>query len=202
MIMTFRFIPPSISSTIVGLACTLASVTIAVVPVQPASAADYGSMAAPLTFREEVLKLVNLERKKVGAPPLVLNRQLNNAAQNHSDEMAIRGKLAKTLPGGGSLERRVKLVGYPAYSTIDQNIAISSSSAADTVSGWMGDREDRANILNPAFKDLGVGSRQSDDLARKCDKEKSKLSCIFMSGYMSNEMSSPYYWTQIFGTPK
>ena len=183
------------------LACTLV-IPIAVVPIQPASAADYGSMAAPFTFREEVLKLVNLERKKVGAPPLVLNRQLNNAAQNHSDEMALRGKLEQTLPGGGPLERRVKLVGYPAYSAIGQNIATSSSSAANTVSGWMGDREDRANILNPAFKDLGVGSRQSDDLARKCDQGKSKLSCIFMSGYMNNETSSPYYWTQIFGTPK
>ena len=83
----------------------------AVIPVQAASDADYGSMADPITFREEVLKLVNLERKKVGVPPLVLNRQLNNAAQNHSDEMALRGKLAQTLPSGGPLERRVKLVG-------------------------------------------------------------------------------------------
>ena len=174
----------------------------AVIPVQAASAADYGSMAAPITFREEVLKLVNLERKQVGVPPLVLNRQLNNAAQNHSDEMALRGKLAQTLPSGGPLERRVKLVGYPAYSAIAQNIAVSSSSADDTVNGWMSNRRDRANILNPAFKDLGVGLRQSDDLARKCAQGKSKLSCIFMSGYMNDGASSPYYWTQILGAPK
>ena len=175
---------------------------IALAPGQLAQAADYGSMAAPITFREEVLKLVNIERKRVGVPPLVLNRQLNNAAQNHSDEMALRGKLEQTLPGGGLLERRVKLVGYPAYSTIKQNIAISSSSAAETVSGWMGDPIYRANIVNPAFKDLGVGLRQSDDVARKCAQAKSKFSCIFMSGYMNSEASSPYYWTQIFGAPK
>ena len=200
--MTFRLISPFISPTIVTLACTLGMIPMAVIPVQAASAADYGSMAAPITFREEVLKLVNLERKKVGVPPLVLNRQLNNAAQNHSDEMALRGKLAQTLPSGGPLERRVKLVGYPAYSAIAQNIAVSSSSAADTVNGWMSTRRDRANILNPAFKDLGVGLRQSDDLTRKCAQGKSKLSCIFMSGYMNNEASSPYYWTQILGAPK
>ena len=201
--MTFRFISSFISPTIVTLTCTLGMIPMALVPVQPASAADYGSMAAPITFREEVLKLVNLERQNVGAPPLVLNRQLNNAAQNHSDEMALRGKLAQTLPSGGPLERRVKLVGYPAYSAIGQNIATSSSSAAETVSGWMRPNSiSRTNILNPAFKDLGVGSRQSDDLARKCAQGKSKLSCIFMSGYLNNEASSPSYWTQIFGTPK
>ena len=178
-------------------------IPIAVVPIQPASAADYGSMAAPVTFREEVLKLVNLERTKVGAPPLVLNRQLNNAAQNHSDEMAIRGRLEQTLPSGGPLERRVKLVGYPAYSAIKQNIAATrSSSAAETVRQWMDDPTYQTNLLNPAFKDLGVGLRQSDDLARKCAQGKSKFSCIFMSGYMNNEASSPYYWTQIFGAPK
>ena len=185
-------------------------IPIAVALTQPAIAADYGSMAAPLTFREEVLKLVNLERKKVNAPPLVLNRPLNNAAQNHSDEMALRGRLAETLPSGGSLDRRVKLVGYPAYSTIDQNIGRGSSSAAAAMSGWMGNRSDRANILDPKFRDLGVGLRQSDDLSRKCEQgkpsrepsQKSNLSCTFMSGYMANEGSSLYYWTQIFGTAK
>ena len=208
--MTLRFISPLISPTIVTLACTLGMIPIAVTPTQPAIAADYGSMAAPLTFREEVLKLVNLERKKVNAPPLVLNRPLNNAAQNHSDEMALRGELARKLPSGGSLDRRVKLVGYPAYSTIDQNIGRGSSSAAAAVSGWMGISGDRANILDPKFKDLGVGLRQSDDLARKCEQGKASretglkanLACTFMSGYMANETSSPYYWTQIFGTVK
>ena len=183
---------------------------IAVIPTQSAIAADYGSMAAPLTFREEVLKLVNLERKRVGAPPLMLNRPLNNAAQNHSDEMALRGILAPTLPSGGSLDRRVKLVGYPAYSAIGQNIGGGPSSAVEAVSGWMGNRRDRRNILDPKFKDLGVGLRQSDDLARKCEQgktsqgptRKSNLSCTFMSGYQANEKSSPYYWTQIFGTVK
>ena len=183
---------------------------IALGPTQPAIADDYGSMAAPLTFREEVLKLVNLERKRVNAPPLVLNRPLNNAAQNHSDEMALRGELARKLPSGGSLDRRVKLVGYPAYSTIDQNIGRGSSSAAAAVSGWMGDRVDRAKILDPKFKDLGVGLRRSDDLARKCEQgkpsqgpsRKSNLACTFMSGYQADEAPSPYYWTQIFGTAK
>ena len=208
--MTPRFISPLISPTIVTLACSLGMMPIALGPTQPAIAADYGSMAAPLTFREEVLKLVNLERKRVNAPPLVLNRPLNNAAQNHSDEMALRGELARKLPSGGSLDRRVKLVGYPAYSTIDQNIGRGSSSAAAAVSGWMGDRVDRAKILDPKFKDLGVGLRRSDDLARKCEQgktsqgptRKSNLACTFMSGYQANEGSSPYYWTQIFGTAK
>ena len=208
--MTLRFISPLISPTIVTLACTLGMIPIAVTPTQPAIAADYGSMAAPLTFREEVLKLVNLERKRVNAPPLVLNRPLNNAAQNHSDEMALRGILAQTLPSGGPLDRRVKLVGYPAYSTIDQNIGRGSSSAAAAVSGWMGDRVDRAKILDPKFKDLGVGLRRSDDLARKCEQgkpsqgpsRKSNLACTFMSGYQADEAPSPYYWTQIFGTAK
>jgi uncharacterized protein YkwD len=180
---------------------TVLTPTIALMPSQPAIA-EYGGMVEPLTFREEILKLVNIERKKVDAPPLVLNRPLNNAAQHHSDEMALRGQLTHLLPSGGPLERRVKLVGYTNYSAIGQNIAVSSSSPADTVSRWMTNSKSRNNMLNPAFKELGVGLRKADALTQNCKKGNSKYDCTFMSNYMGDEGFSQYYWTQVFGAAR
>ncbi|HEY4596802.1 MAG TPA: CAP domain-containing protein, partial [Thermoanaerobaculia bacterium] len=43
--------------------------------------------------RMEVLRLLNAERQRAGAPPLRLSPELTRAAQAHAAEIAARGSL-------------------------------------------------------------------------------------------------------------
>ncbi|PSN19309.1 hypothetical protein C7271_07925, partial [filamentous cyanobacterium CCP5] len=43
----------------------------------------------PTSFAQEVLDLTNAERARYGLPPLTLDSQLNQAAQSHSEDMAL-----------------------------------------------------------------------------------------------------------------
>jgi uncharacterized protein YkwD len=128
------------------------------------------------SFQQQILQLVNAERKKVNAPPLTLNSKLNQAAQNHTNDMVAKRYFSHTSPSGSTMVSRVKAVGY-SYRTIGENIAAGKASANDTMIQWMNSAGHRKNILNPSFKELGVGYAPSKDQYR-------------------------HYWTQVFGTAR
>lgn len=127
-------------------------------------------------FQQQILSLVNVERSKAGLKPLTLNSQLNQAAQNHTNDMISKGYFSHNSPTGSTMVSRVNAVGY-RYSTIGENIAAGSSTASATMTQWMNSPGHRANILNPNFRELGVGYGPSNDQYR-------------------------YYWTQVFGTAR
>ena len=125
-------------------------------------------------FQQQILSLVNTERSKAGLQPMTLNSQLNQAAQNHTNDMISKGYFDHVSPSGSTMEMRVNAVGY-RYSTIGENIAAGDSTAAGTMTQWMNSPGHRANILNPEYKELGVGYGPSND-------------------------QYGHYWTQVFGT--
>merc|ERR1711963_974193 len=63
-------------------------------------------------FSEEVLQLVNAERRKTGAPALCLNGQLTRAAAVHSADMRKNGFFSHTGSDGSSVGVRVSREGY------------------------------------------------------------------------------------------
>jgi uncharacterized protein YkwD len=128
------------------------------------------------SFQQQILSLVNVERSKAGLQPVTLNSKLNQAAQNHTNDMISKGYFSHTSPSGGTMKSRVDAVGY-VYSTIGENIAAGSSTASATMTQWMNSPGHKANILNPKFRELGVGYGPSNDQYR-------------------------YYWTQVFGTAR
>ena len=102
-------------------------------------------------FAQEVLRLVNKERARVGIAPLRLADDLQAATAIRARE--IVGYFSHTRPNGSDCFTAMKNRGR----TCGENIAAGNSSASATVEQWMNSQGHRANILNPAFRELGIG---------------------------------------------
>jgi hypothetical protein len=122
----------------------------------------------------EVAELVNLEREIENLHPLVWDDALGSAARDHSTDMAYQNYFSHTSLDGRAFNQRITAAGY-LYSTCGENIAAGYSSPQAVMNGWMNSPGHRANILNSAFCDLGVG---------------------YAFGSSSNY---GHYWTQDFG---
>ena len=107
-------------------------------------------------FPEEVLRLVNRERAKVGARPLQLSDDLREAASIRAEE--ITRYFSHTRPDGRDCFTLLKKRKY----TLGENIAAGSATPEAVVDQWMHSPGHRANILNKKFKELGVGYRYKE----------------------------------------
>jgi uncharacterized protein YkwD len=132
---------------------------------------------APVSgFAGEVIALVNRERAKSNCPALVPNDTLMRVAQAHSQDMAAHDFFDHTGSDGRDPFQRMRDAGY-AYRAAAENVAAGVKTPADVVALWMDSPGHRANILNCAFRETGVG--YVDDPGDKLAYE--------------------YYWTQVFG---
>ncbi|BBC29896.1 SCP-like extracellular [Streptomyces graminofaciens] len=118
------------------------------------------------------MQLVNAERDKVGCSPVTLNAVLTKAAQAHSTDMAAHQNMSHTGSDGSSPGDRITRAGYD-WSTYGENVAYGYATPEQVMAGWMTSPGHKANILNCAFKEIGVGLAQSGS-----------------------------YWTQDFGTAR
>ena len=124
-----------------------------------------------------MVTLTNAERAKAGCGPLTVNGTLTAVAQAHSADMAAHNYFDHNSQDGRSPFDRMTAAGY-RYSTAAENIAAGQRTPQAVMTGWMNSPGHRANILNCALKEIGVG---------------------YATG-----SSSTYgvYWTQDFGTPR
>lgn len=107
------------------------------------------------------------------APALNANAQLNQAAQGHASDMADRNYFSHTSQDGRTMADRINATGY-RWSTIGENIAAGQATPEEVVSGWLSSPGHCRNIMNPAFRELGVSYVQGG--------------------------SYGHYWVQNFGT--
>ncbi len=98
----------------------------------------------------------NRERAKVNSPALRESPLLTAAAQKHADWMTANRNMSHTGAGGSNFADRITQQGY-RMRTGGENIANGYRDVPGVVSGWMNSAGHRANILNPAFKEIGVG---------------------------------------------
>lgn len=103
----------------------------------------------------ELIALTNNERVKAGLSPLAYNGRLASSAYAKAQDMLAKGYWAHNAPDGTTPWVFVQNSGY-AYVTVGENLARDFSTDASTVAGWMSSAGHRANILNPAFKDVGI----------------------------------------------
>jgi uncharacterized protein YkwD len=125
----------------------------------------------------QVVTLTNAERAKAGCGPLAVNSTLTAVAQAHSQDMATHNYFDHNSQDGRSPFDRMTAAGYQ-FSTAAENIAAGQRTAPDVMTSWMNSPGHKANILNCALHQIGVGYATSS--------------------------SSQYgvYWTQDFGTPR
>ena len=121
--------------------------------------------AASITFEitpqeSEIFNLTNQAREKAGLLPLKLNSYLMEKAREQSSQMAKEKNLSHTIIG--SLDSRIKRVNYP-YRQIGENIALSTLPIDSVIQMWMESKGHRKNILNPKYKDIGIGISVAKD---------------------------------------
>ncbi|MDQ1424877.1 MAG: hypothetical protein QOD72_2375, partial [Acidimicrobiaceae bacterium] len=102
-----------------------------------------------------VIGLTNAERAAAGLGALNANSALHAAAQRESNDMAAHTTMSHTGSDGSTVGTRASAAGY-SWSTLGENIAVGYTSASGVVTGWMNSAGHRANILNGAFRDIGV----------------------------------------------
>ncbi|MGW1676604.1 CAP domain-containing protein [Saccharopolyspora sp. NPDC002376] len=119
--------------------------------------------AAPLLLaakappvEQQLLDLTNNARAGAGCPPLRLNANLNEAAAEHSADMAHQNHFEHTGSDGSDPADRTQAAGYPG-NYIGENIAAGYDSPTAVFQKWMETAVHRGNILDCEFTDLGVG---------------------------------------------
>ncbi|WP_326701472.1 sigma-70 family RNA polymerase sigma factor [Streptomyces sp. NBC_01754] len=129
-------------------------------PQPPSSPAPAPTKQAPASAAEQVAALVNTERAKEGCEPVRVNSLLDTAASRHSADMAERDYFSHTSPDGTDPGDRITAAGY-RWSTYGENIAKGQTTPAAVMEAWMNSPGHRANILNCAFREIGVGREDS-----------------------------------------
>ena len=113
--------------------------------------------------RDAVLCLHNRERAGHGLPRLRENPKLRRAAERHSENMVGAGFFDHTAPSGATMVDRIRRTGYTSRArgwSLGENIAWGSgrlATAAQIHRSWMRSPGHRANILQRAFREIGIG---------------------------------------------
>jgi uncharacterized protein YkwD len=71
--------------------------------------------------------------------------------------MAANNYFSHVSLDGRTFDQRIRTAGYGGAFPLGENIAAGQTSPASVVSGWMSSPGHCANIMNSAFKALGVG---------------------------------------------
>ena len=108
------------------------------------------------SFEREVVRLVNVERRKKGLSELKYNWQLCRVARYKSADMRDMGYFSHNSPTYGTPYQMMRSFGI-TYRTAGENIAKGQVSPEAVVNAWMNSSGHRANILNPSFTEIGVG---------------------------------------------
>ena len=114
-------------------------------------------------IRRATLCLLNRERTSRGMAPLHGNKKLRRVATSYARQMAIKDFFDHVSPSGSTFADRIKSSSYLANANgydIGENLAWGGASLAtpqQIVSNWMTSPGHRANILNAAFRDIGIG---------------------------------------------
>ena len=103
--------------------------------------------------------LINAQRARHGLAPLTGNLLLQRAAELHSLDMGKRKFFEHRNPDGVQPAARIVRQGYPPI-LVGENLAwgeLAQSSPARIVELWMKSPGHRANVLEPGYREIGVG---------------------------------------------
>jgi uncharacterized protein YkwD len=157
--------------------------------------ASWVVLAAPFTpplvqdmaqVRTEVLERVNLARaqaRRCGsqsfgpAPALEMNAALHLASELHALDMATHGYISHSGRDGSQAGLRASRAGYN-WQRVGENLAAGQTSAEQAVQGWLDSPGHCANLMQPAFTQMGLA--------------------------FAVNLQSPQgiYWAQVLGTPR
>ncbi|WP_208877534.1 CAP domain-containing protein [Streptomyces armeniacus] len=124
------------------------------------AAAASAAFAAPVAYagpavETEVVALVNEHRTEAGCPAVRTDPDLREAAEEQSGHMDRTGELTHVGAGGTQPLARAEAAGYDTE-RLAENLAHGPSGAAAVVDAWLDSPAHRANLLDCAYRDMGV----------------------------------------------
>jgi len=124
---------------------------------QPAPAPPPPPAPAGCSGGGGVVGLTNADRAAAGLPGLCVSGTLTGIAQNWANHMAATNSLAH--------QSLSAVIGGTGFSTMGENILVGPAgfSINQMETAWMNSPDHRANILNGAFTQIGVGIATSGD---------------------------------------
>ena len=134
--------------------------------------------------RVTTLCLINAQRSRAGLQPLTENLLLQRAAELHSLDMAARDFFEHKNPDGVQPDARIVRQGYPPI-LVGENLAWGEtvkSSPAVIVSMWMKSPGHRANILEPDYREIGIGMAYDAPEAQPVPKQAAVYTTTFGAG--------------------
>ncbi len=110
-------------------------------------------------------ELHNQTRESANLATLCVSEILTQAARSHSLEMIDKGYFDHNSYNGESYSARLESFGYNSYEQVGENIAWGSGSLAspeNIFQGWMESSGHRENILNPDYREVGIGTASGE----------------------------------------
>ncbi len=104
----------------------------------------------------EVIRLVNVERAKTGKSALAENSEVSRIARIKSKDFINNNYFSHNSPTYGDPFDMLKSFGIK-YTAAAENIANGQRTATEVMKTWMNSAGHRANILNSAYNQTGVG---------------------------------------------
>jgi uncharacterized protein YkwD len=120
-------------------------------PVCPDAHVDI-TQAQPIQMRLAVLCLVNEQRAEHGLPKLTPSDKLDRSAQGWTDSMVDSDEFTH----GSAFMDRISATGFD-WTTVGENIATGYETPSSVVQAWMRSPGHCANILDPAYREVGTG---------------------------------------------
>jgi uncharacterized protein YkwD len=148
------------SRTLAVFACVAALLAVAAPAAFSAPSAGRANLSA---LESGVLRQLNAVRAGHGLGALRASARLTAAATQHSREMADDGYFEHNSADGTSFSTRIarwyRLAGYRSW-TVGENLlwATPTIDPAHALGDWMRSPGHRANILDPRWREIGVGA--------------------------------------------
>lgn len=123
------------------------------------------------TNADEILRLVNIERAKVGVPPLKLMAAATQSAQFKADDMVQRNYFSHTAPDSdrnNGLDYLDSLEN--TCSNISENIfwGRSVNTSKSAIDGWISSDKHYEAMINPSYEYTGVGIAENKVVQHFC----------------------------------
>lgn len=125
-------------------------------PSEPTTPSTPGTSNDLRALESEVIRLVNVERNKVGRSPLTTNNQVSNVARLKSQDFIDNNYFSHNSPTYGTPFNMLKTFGI-SFTAAAENIASGQRTAAEVMKSWMNSSGHRENILSPTYNQIGVG---------------------------------------------
>ena len=108
--------------------------------------------------QQDIFLLTNKERVNAGLPELHFSARLSAIAEAKAVDMIDKQYFEHVSPSGVGIAQLSEIYGYK-YISIGENLALGTfSDSADVLLGWMNSPGHRANILKPAYTEIGISA--------------------------------------------